>query len=418
MAVQTITEEDLISSAIGYVKGIPGTCDVFCDMRHLTITFRTDSIKRLAEMNGSENLLIWKIELGHRYSHIKVPCITLYYTPNCWTDMRMHLRERFLAYNIRSRTKNIDSPIAYVYSRYLSDTNLFDDDIAKGIFDRIKEEMDMAILIDGYLGEIIDHMDMSGIMNKSIEFDTSLSFADATPGYWDCYDRKLKDNSVKWVDVEEKCDLLKKYQYELYNKRTYIGKDGKEHLFILDRELNGDNGIRYASDSITVSYRFYSDCRDLVAKAKADINGYESWIREFIRDTYTIGGEMIFPKHNNSINQARGRNHKTRDRFDLTLLLIKKSMEGKLVKGEPLYEVFNQNEDKRFFEMFRDFNEFCRFFFLDDMLKDGEVKLFCPFDGKHPFPNNVEEYLELIENQRIFVEKRNERIREYMSGKN
>ena len=54
------------------------------------------------------------------------------------------------------------------------------------------------------------------------------------------------------------------------------------------------------------------------------IPDYHSFMEDFIRKTYTIGGMMIFPKRRGGINQTRGFHAQIRDRWDLTLECIRK----------------------------------------------------------------------------------------------
>ena len=63
---------------------------------------------------------------------------------------------------------------------------------------------------------------------------------------------------------------------------------------------------------------------------------YCGFVEDFLYKTYTIGGEIIFPKHARSINQARGVNPLICDRFDLTLECIRRYYVG---VSSPLYEV-------------------------------------------------------------------------------
>ena len=73
------------------------------------------------------------------------------------------------------------------------------------------------------------------------------------------------------------------------------------------------------------------------ARRCRQVNGRLSCIRGgFLRRSYTIGGEVIFPKHRNSINQTRGTNPQISDCFDLTLECIRRYYRG---EDSPLFSV-------------------------------------------------------------------------------
>ena len=129
--------------------------------------------------------------------------------------------------------------------------------------------------------------------------------------------------------------------------------------------------------------------------------------------TYTIGGEIIFPKHARSINQARGVNSLICDRFDLTLECIRRYYAG---VSSPLYKVLCG--DVRFFDLFGDFRGYVNFFLLQDLVsEDYSVVRF--WDGwkdfsDNPIPQTVEGYLEFLEREVEFVRRRGERIQKMM----
>ena len=126
---------------------------------------------------------------------------------------------------------------------------------------------------------------------------------------------------------------------------------------------------------------------------------------------------MIWPKHQNSMNQARGVNPFIWDRFDLTLKCIKIFYETP--------DAFNplskqMKTDQWFYDLFLDFNGFVDFFFLQDFTDGcGNVRYYFD-DGlfrKHPRPMTTEEYWKFIEVQAYIREKRRERIRNFLMQK-
>ena len=111
-----------------------------------------------------------------------------------------------------------------------------------------------------------------------------------------------------------------------------------------------------------------------------------------------------------TINQARGCNHRIVDRFDLTLECIRRYY---LNLESPLKRTFEGYGD--FFALFENFEGYVNFFNFQDLVSDdlSKVKFFMPFDGSfapQPFPKNLDQYYEYIENTLSFVNDRTNRI--------
>ena len=168
------------------------------------------------------------------------------------------------------------------------------------------------------------------------------------------------------------------------------------------------NGFRFGSDSIITSFR-YRRQRALLERVAESMDDYRGFVEDFLRKTYTIGGEIIFPKHTRSINQARGVNSLICDRFDLTLECIRRYY---ACVSSPLYEVLCG--DGRFLDLFGDFRGYVEFFLLQDLVSD-DYSAVRFWDGwkdfsDNPIPQTVEEYLEFLEREVEFVGRRGERI--------
>lgn len=126
-----------------------------------------------------------------------------------------------------------------------------------------------------------------------------------------------------------------------------------------------------------------------------------------------IGGRIVFPAKKvngkNTINAARGLNHKIQDRFDLTLECIRRHYLG---QWSPLSEDINRYSD--FFALFEDFRGYVRFFMLQDLVSaDGSaVRFFLEFDEfqSSPLPRDRESYTRYLVSTIAFVEARNRRI--------
>ena len=169
--------------------------------------------------------------------------------------------------------------------------------------------------------------------------------------------------------------------------------------------------FRFASDSITASFR-YHDNQELLENVAAAIPDYKGFMEDYIHRSYTIGGMIIFPKHSGSINQRRGTHPFVRDRRDLTLECIRRFYLG---QDSPLYSTLQR--DKAFFDLFIDFKGYIDYFFLQDCVTDDYSKVeFLLGDGDFrgsPIPPTVEQYLSWIDSELEFVQKRNRRIEAY-----
>jgi hypothetical protein len=210
-------------------------------------------------------------------------------------------------------------------------------------------------------------------------------------------------------DPDATSPTLKRYHRILWSK---ILPNGGE--LVLDKKLNSISeatDFSFGSDSIIHSFSKWAKYQHIIKQIP------EQEIENFIRLGYTMGGMVIFPRNkvNNcqTINQSRGVNHKIKDRFDLTLECIRKYYNN---EESPLSGCFDNYSS--FFAMFCDFKGYVDFFLLQDLV-DGEcseVRFFHPFNNfeGNPLPKTVDEYLKYKEKSMEFIEKRNERIVEWV----
>ena len=200
------------------------------------------------------------------------------------------------------------------------------------------------------------------------------------------------------------------------------------HKFIWSRQLpNGEfftlnskpasNYLSYHSESVSFSlgsdaivHSYKNQKRKQWLIRQMDI----SEVNELKDLGSTIGGYVLFPNkkidNKYSINQARGVIKQIDDRFDLTLECIRLYYLG---ESSPLYETFLRY--KHFFDLFVNFNGYCKFFLLQDILDEsGNIKFYLPFDGFSKPPNfgGVEDYMNYKKNVMNFIIARNERMRE------
>ena len=234
---------------------------------------------------------------------------------------------------------------------------------------------------------------------------------------------ELKDIDV-WFDVRSDCPkpkpgsniipdpdnaspTLKAYHQLLWSKQLPNGEfmaleTGKGcYLKWKDFYLGGD--------SIIVSFmhaRF--KLRDLV---KSSIPNYANYREQYLHRSYTIGGNIIFPQHRWSMNQARGCSRKISDRWDLTLECIRRFYLG---ESNPLDSVFEK--DAPFYDLFVDFKGYVDFFFFQDCVDENyNVKFWLdtPLWDTYPMPKTLEEYHFWMKQEQDFLEKRAKRIADY-----
>ncbi len=241
--------------------------------------------------------------------------------------------------------------------------------------------------------------------------DINYSFTDDIPGYWDHFWENNNGLGAGNYDPDVVSKTLQKYHQELWSRFLPNGER-------MDLKMGGDesdyltwNGFRFGSDSILVSFR-YEKCRGLLNQVEKAVLDYHQFVEDFVRRTYTIGGMMIFPKHARSINQMRGCRRQISDRFDLTLECIRRYYLG---ETSPLDDVLKA--DKKFFDLFVNFQGFVDYFFLQDLVTEDytRVRFFTVWQSfdEDPIPKTTEKYLEFIEKELEFLEKRNRRIADY-----
>jgi hypothetical protein len=240
--------------------------------------------------------------------------------------------------------------------------------------------------------------------------DVNFDFTSDSPHYWDNFWLNNGGLGGGNCDPDLASKTMQKYHQELWSKQLPNGEK-------MDLQC-GTNGtlewgdFRFGSDSIIASFR-YQKQRKLLEEVAGSMGNYREFVEDFLHRTYTIGGEMIFPKHPNSINQARGTNPQICDRFDLSLECIRKYYQG---EDSPLFSVLNA--DKNFFDLFVDFKGFVNFFLLQDLVTENydAIKIWNEWEdfSENPVPETADDYLRFLQNERDFVEARNRRIAYYV----
>lgn len=210
-------------------------------------------------------------------------------------------------------------------------------------------------------------------------------------------------------DPDNTSPTLRKYHQILWSKPLPNGKifnlNKKEAAYL---HHNSDLGEFFlGSDTITHSYRNQKRKSWIVEQIPKDVE-------EFFNTNSCIGSYIVFPNkqinRKNTINQERGVNKLIDDRFDLTLECIRLFYLG---EDSPLYDVFSRY--KNFFDLFSDFSGYVEFFLLQDLLENGNIKFYLPFDNFKTPPSflNVDEYLIYKKKVIDFVKARNKRIENY-----
>lgn len=247
------------------------------------------------------------------------------------------------------------------------------------------------------------------LKNINVDFDFTID----TPYYWDNYWNYDKVLGHFNNDPDTASKTMQLYHRTLYSKKLPNGDFLQLDSGSAGKYLTWKN-FRFGSDSIIVSFR-YKKYRYMIEQVAKSMLNWQEYVESYIMKSYTLGGEIIFPKCIGGINQTRGCNQYICDRWDLTLECIRKYYLG---ENSPLFDVLNKN--KEFFDLFVDFKGYVDFFFLQDCVTpDYKTVIFWLGNGefeKYPFPKTVSEYLEWISKELDFVAKRNERIKKYINS--
>ncbi len=237
--------------------------------------------------------------------------------------------------------------------------------------------------------------------------DVTFDFTEDTPNYWDNF-----KTGKSFTDPDIWSPTMRRYQQLLYSKEL----PNSETLNL----QQGDNpeydylyweNMRFGSDSIINTYTHHIKLQWLISEVKNTIEDFTTFQEEYLRKSYTIGGEIIFPKRQWSINRCRGINSQIKDRFDLTLECIRRHY---MNEDSPLTELLR--EDSEFFKLFVDFKGYINFFYLNDLVSEdyNRIKYYLPFDdfNRSPYPQSVDEWWLLYNKQMEFLNARNKRIHE------
>lgn len=234
--------------------------------------------------------------------------------------------------------------------------------------------------------------------------NTLKSFIDIT------YDVRKDSNGG---DPDKYSNTLKSYHKRLWSKLLPNGQcfdlhDDNPNVYLYHKSNLGEYFL--SSDCIIHEYSKWKRMEHIIKQIP------EKEVADFLYLWYTIWGSIIFPSNKidslPSMNQERGCNRKICDRIDLTLECIRLYYVG---KESPLSNTIHRY--KKYFELFMNFQGYCEYFLLQDLIFDNysKINFFLPFTGfeSSPLPNTVDEYHEYKNNNITFITNRNKRIEEY-----
>lgn len=209
-------------------------------------------------------------------------------------------------------------------------------------------------------------------------------------------------------DPDSGSPTLRRYHRLLWSKKLPNGETMK---------LTHDNGgylkwksFEFASDQMANGL-YFKRAKKTVSKLKNLLRDYDAFIEDYEHKVWTIGGEIIFPVHGNSMNQMRGTNAYIMDRWDLTLECIRRFYNG---EDSPLVGVLDRDRD--FYELFVDFKGYVDFFFLQDCVSPDYGSVIFWLDDYSlaktlPLPKTAGEHLVWFEKNMQFVQNRATRMK-------
>lgn len=248
---------------------------------------------------------------------------------------------------------------------------------------------------------------MNNLIDTNFDFTTDNT-------YWKNFWERRERLGGGSCDPDSDSPTLRKYHQLLWSKQLPNGEFmNLQYGTPKSKNYLTWKNFRFASDSIITSFR-YKSMKQLFFELEKVIPNYKKWMETFIRQSYTIGGMLIFPKHPNSINGCRGTNPKIRDRIDLTLECIRRYYNK---ETSPISWVLEK--DRNFFDLFVDFEGYVDFFLMQDIVSEDykSIKFFLDFKefNFQPLPKNIDEYLLWYQQSIKFLTARNNRINKWKS---
>lgn len=238
--------------------------------------------------------------------------------------------------------------------------------------------------------------------------DVGFDFTTDAHGFWDEFWDYNDCLGYMGTDPDAVSKTLRRYHQILWSRELPCGQVMDLRADSCANDLTW-NGFRFGSDTVLSALRYRKN-EALLRQIQNKRADYRNFMESTLREFYTIGGTIIFPKHRNSINQLRACNERIADRWDLTMECIRRYYCG---EESPLGEVLENDAD--FFDLFVDFKGYVDYFYLNDCVSEDYSRV-CSWLGtpdftESPLPKTPEEYLAFIDHQLDFVHKRNARIK-------
>lgn len=222
-------------------------------------------------------------------------------------------------------------------------------------------------------------------------------------------------------DADRDSRLLQAWHAQLWSKplpsgELVVWRTDEGFPCLTHRSGLGD--FRLSSDTIATTHASYS--RSAVPAFWADLSSSDQ--ERYEHGFYRIGGFIVFPRHERSLNQLRGSCAEIADRFDLTLDCIRRHYLGS--HDNPLGDVLRR--DAAFFGLFgtgpSGFSNYVEFFFLQDLVDVDSIRWFDGFEGaswdfgESPLPKSAAVYRAYLDNVLAFVTARGARIAEWCAS--
>lgn len=260
---------------------------------------------------------------------------------------------------------------------------------------------------------------------KISDIDVSLDFSnDPECRFW----LPNKNVNSERLDPDTSSRFLRRYHYLLWNNKKISPNRNEKFGLIEATDMNDylvyDKKFRFGADCIINLYTHHNNefIRNILKNVRKQMgDSYKIRENEYIHKSYTIGANLIFPKHRPSINTVRGNIYGIADRIDLTMECIRRWYENRN-DYTPLSYILNEY-DAWFFEKFETFENYIDFFLMQDLVSRGadgkyNINFFLKRNAQgdlHGYPENENEWFELYDNELSFLDNRNKTIANYIS---